>query len=188
MAIHDYNEKLEESQDKELQKQLNTIYEGFFPDKSVVRMDYLDKEEFQRSGRDLRVVLHKPGKNLFEIVFFETIEEKIRSPKRSHYKDILIEYLSNVAWGTLGWIYTSKADWLSYVKQPNGYLEVLILSMPDLKAWFLVNRSKYEDRASQTLLSNGKTYTTMNKVVPVEDELFRNFIRAHGFYYKKIEL
>ncbi len=185
MATYSYQEKLKESQDKELHKQLDQIYMSIFPDKTVLRLEYEDGRDFQRSGRDIRVMLKKPGNNLFDMHIFETIEEKIRTPKCSCYQDILIEYLSNKQWGTLGWIYTSEADWLSYVKQPNGFIGVFIFPMQDLKRWFALHKDRYKDIESGTLLSTSH-YNTLNKGVPIKDPYFQRFLAAHGFFYKKI--
>lgn len=159
---------------------LNSIYEEIFPERTVMRIEYLHNDmEFQKGGRDLRVVLRKPGNDLFNTQIFETVEEKIRTPEKSGYKDILIEYLSNKRYGTLGWIYTSEADWLSYVKQPNGSIEVLLLPMQDLKRWFVLNKDRYTDRTSSTAVGEN-LYETVNKAIPYDDPYFKKFYSAHG--------
>jgi hypothetical protein len=185
MASYWYQDKLAESKDQELHKLLDKIYMSIFPDKSVVRLDYDNNRDFQKSGRDIRIVLKKPGNNHLDMHFFETVEEKIRTPGCSAYHDILIEYLSNKQRGTLGWIYTSEADWLSYVKQPNNSIEVFIFPMQDLKRWFILNKDKYKDIESTTLLTSSY-YNTLNKAVPLKDSYFQRFLSAHGGFYKKI--
>jgi hypothetical protein len=184
MTLYDYQQKLKESQNKELHKQLDRIYRSIFPDKTVIRLDYEENRDFQRTGRDIRITLRKPGNNPFNMCIFETIEEKIRTPEHSYHQDILIEYLSNKQLGTLGWIYTSEADWLSYVKQPKGFLEVFIFPMQDLKHWFILQKDRYKDIISGTLLSSS-SYNTVNKAILLEDPIFNDFLSAHGYFYRK---
>jgi hypothetical protein len=186
MATYTYQDKLNESYDKELHKILDKIYMSFFPNKSVVRLEYDNSLMFQRSGRDLRVVLKKPGNGSVDLFVSETIEEKIRSASCSGYDDILIEYLSNKEYGTLGWIYTSEADWLSYVKQPNGFVEVFIFSMQELKRWFMFNWTNYRDVETNTKIG-ASSYTTVNKIIPLQDPKFQSFLEAHGFFHKRVE-
>jgi hypothetical protein len=183
MATHIYQDKLLISQDKELHKILDKIYMAFFPDKSVVRIEYDNSLLFQRSGRDLRVILKKPGNGSVDLFVYETIEEKIRSASCSRYDDILIEYLSNKEYGTLGWIYTSEADWLSYVKQPENFVEVFVFPMKPLKQWFMFNWKNYKDVETNTKVG-ASFYTTVNKVIPLQDPKFQSFLEVHGFFHK----
>jgi hypothetical protein len=186
MAFYTYDEKLKESQDKDLHKYLDEVYVSLFPERSVVRLEYDDNLKFQRGGRDLRVILKKTGKDLFDLHIQETIEEKITSPKYADYKTIVLEYISNKQFGTLGWIYTSEADWLSYVKQPPGFIEVFLLPMQDLKRWFFVNKHRYRDIEANTVVGSS-FYTTVCKVVPLQDPYFQRFLAAHGCFHTKVE-
>lgn len=168
-----------------MQKALEEVYRSFFPDAAIDRIVYSNDAAFQRGGRDLCVKLRRPRGDQQD----ETIEEKIRAPgKASSYDDLLIEYLSNAERGTLGWIYTSKATWLSYIRQPDNAVDVLILSMPDLRTWFIPRLHNYEERAAQTHAPGGGTYTTLNKVVPFSDPAFQAFSKAHSVFRRRVEL
>ena len=178
---HDYKTKLAESQDAMLQAKLDGAYRALFPDRAVIRLEYDDTQAFQSQGRDLRVVLRGTRGNEKSVAVYETIEEKIRSPQRSRYPDLLIEYLSNRERATLGWIYTSQADWLSYVRQPST-VSVLILPMPDLRAWFVPRLNQYPDLTPDPATRVGdEMYHTANKIVSFRDADFRRFVAAHGY-------
>lgn len=181
MAVHDYQEKLAESQDTRLQERLDQIYRRFWPVETVQQIEASNDLGFQTSGRDLWVRLRAPRDCYWNQSIFETIEEKIRTPGRSTYDDLLIEYLSNQERGTLGWIYTSQADWLSYVRQPSGKLRVLLIPLRPLRDWFTAHRERLgRDYRAQTRLAHGQVYTTVNKAIPLSDPDFKVFMRAHG--------
>lgn len=180
MATHSYQEKLNESQDEALCRQLDSVYRQLFPAQAIERVIYDASASFQLSGRDLRVELRAPHRGRVGLSIFETIEEKIRSPEQSGWPDLLIEYLSNQEHGTVGWIYSSTADWLSYVRQPRGWLDVLVLPMQALRCWFIPRRENYRDVPSKTRLPGGGEYTTLNKAVPFSEPAFSLFWRANG--------
>ena len=181
MVAYDYRQKLRESQEAGLQQKLDRVYRRFFPAEAIQELETSDDFGFQTSGRDVWVRLRGPRDGCVQMSIFETIEEKIRSPERSQYDDLLIEYLSNAERGTLGWIYTSQADWLSYVRQPGGRLQVLLIPMLPLRRWFEANRDRLgRDFCAQTQLGSGVRYTTVNKAIPLNDRDFKVFMQAHG--------
>lgn len=189
MALHEYWRSLVASPDAKLKLLLDSVYRELFPDCAVERIVYDASADFQRGGRDLRIQLRAPRGGKHDESVFETIEEKIRTPKNSQYHDLLVEYLSCQERGTLGWVYTSKADWLAYVRQPLGRLDVLILPMSQLHDWFVPRMAKYRDKSAKTRLSDGTIYTTVNKVVPLADPDFQSFWKANGCrqFTRKVE-
>lgn len=184
MADHTYQQKLRESEDEGLRLILESVYRDFFPPRSVERVEYDSSAEFQSGGRNVKITLKAPRGR----AYVQTIEEKIRSPRRSGYPDLCVEYLSNAERGTLGCICTSKADWLAYVRQPESEVVVAILPMQLFKRWFRARLGNYKDLPSHcaTRLNNGNRYTTRSKVVPWEDEEFRAFRMANGCFVKSV--
>ena len=77
------------SNERVVQARLDEFYASMFPAGMVVRVERITDREEQRSGRDVRVQLRKPGGTLFDWCIFQTLEEKIRSPERSGYDDTL---------------------------------------------------------------------------------------------------
>jgi len=185
MAVYAFEEKLAEAEDSELRRILESVYRSFFPPGSVEEIEYDDSEEFQSSGRDVRVTLRATrGKH-----FVQTIEEKIRSPNQSHFSDLCIEYLSNVQRGTLGCVCTSKADWLAYIRQPRGRVIVTILPMQLFKRWFMTRANEYPDLPAEpgTTLSNGSYYSSRCKLIEWADESFTAFRNANGCFVRVVE-
>lgn len=76
------------------------------------------------------------------------IEEKFR---RSDYGDLLVETRSctNKEHEKMGWIYTSKADYLLYVVDSNSVFKIYILNMYKLKLFFNKNKDKYPIKTTQ---------------------------------------
>lgn len=181
MVAHDYRQRLLDSQDATLQSALDRIYRQLWPEDLIERIQASEDLSFQTSGRDLWVRLRTPRDGCFEEGIYETIEEKIRSPDRSTYDDVLIEHTSCAERGTAGWIYTSKADWLSYVRQPGGKVVALLIPMQPLRIWFTANRERLgKDVLAATRLAGGGQYHTLNKAVSLKDAAFRLFLNAHG--------
>ncbi len=180
MAGYTFQQQLFESENTELRIILESVYRSFFPPGSVERVEYDQSREFQTGGRDVRITLKATqGKT-----YIQTIEEKIRSPRQSRYTDLCIEYLSNTERGTLGCICTSRADWLSYVRQPSGEVVVVILPMQLFKRWFMARLNNYPDLPTEpeTTLRNGKTYASRCKVINWNDEHFNAFRNANGCF------
>lgn len=185
MADYTYKQKLAESEDASLRLILESVYRDFFPPHSVERVEYDSSAEFQAGGKDVRITLKAPRGR----AYIQTIEEKIRSPRRSRYADLCVEYLSNAERGTLGCICTSKADWLAYVRQPAGEVIVAILPMQLFKRWFMTRFTNYQDlpQVCTTNLGNGSGYRTRSKIVPWDDEDFAAFRLANGCFVKSVQ-
>lgn len=180
MTLHSFERELAASSSATLRARLDGVYRQLFPAAAVVAVIHDDSGVFQTSGRDVRIQLRAPRGMPFSASLVETLEEKIRSEEASTYPDILIEYLSNEEHGTLGWVYTSRADWLAYVRQPLGELDVLILPMQQLRAWFTPRATNYPDVRAKTRLNYELSYTTVNKAVPFKDQSFLAFWHANG--------
>lgn len=95
----------------------------------------------------------------------KTFEAKIRY---TDYGDLLVETLSNTETKSLGWIYTTQADYLIYAVLENSTVKKLfIINLPYLKEWW--NRqgrySKYTTHYGET----DNLYKTENKAVPISD-------------------
>lgn len=173
-----YQADLAASADTGVRDVLSTFYRMVWPDDSVLRIEYDDTGKFQRMGRDARVVLRAPRGT----ETMQTIEEKIRRPKQWPMTDLMIEILSNVELGTLGWAYTSSADWLVYVCQDlNGGGEIAMLPMQPFRLWFAAHAWRYDIPAdASTPFTNGGGYHSRNRIVPLADPIFRAFRDANG--------
>lgn len=182
MAKYSFQEKLLESEDAVMREIVEAIYKKWLP--FLASIEYSQDQVFQRRGCDLEIVFEKPRGNQARV----SVEEKVRLGSNAKYDDLLVEYLSNKERNTLGWGFTSEADWLSYIQFcPGEFVAVLILPMQQLKSWFSTNYIKYSDIESQTALS-GTHYTTVNKAIPFKDDAFRLFSKAHGYFYARKNL
>ncbi len=184
MATYTFAERLARSVDPAVKQALNTLYSGIFPNVAVIQVRELTSLTEQRMGRDVAIDLRKPR----DQILTWTIEEKIRTPEKSGYPDLCTEYLSNAERGTLGWAYTSQADWLSYVRQIGTTLDVLILPMQAFRLWFAAHFDRYDDLPGRTYtrLNGGVTYETRSKAIPFADDAFKRFLAAHGHYRRTI--
>ena len=180
MPTYSFADKLSESQNPDLRLTLDRIYARLWPESIVIKVGALTDLVVQSKGQDFKVTIRTPHNAQFDLRIFETIEEKIRSPWVT-YPDILVETESCRERGTAGWIYHSEAHWLSYVRQPGvGRVNVCLLPMSEFRDWFTVNAHRFAEKHSHTYLANGAEYTTVNRVVPLNDDGFRYFWHAHG--------
>lgn len=183
MSLHEFPEKLIESQNPQLSAILEKVYRDFYAPGIVMSVEADDTERFQRNGCDIKVTLRGTRGS----TSVQTLEEKIRSPKRSKYDDLLIETISNQERGTAGWIYTSNAEWLSYVRQPDSEIIILILPMQSLRQWFTLQKLERFDEIPAYTAVGDTQYQTLNRVVPMSDPQFHWFMMAHGAWKKRIQ-
>lgn len=108
--VHDFNERLQFSQDHRNELFWEQIYRKAFPDMEWCKA-CLEDGQGQRMGID-RIIYLKSGKQL-------SIDEKLRE---AVYQDIFLEFLSNDQTGALGWIEKPlNIDYLAYAFLPNKH-------------------------------------------------------------------
>ena len=91
------------------------------------------------------------------------IEEKVRD-KAYFGEDIIIEEYSNVENINKGWIYYSKADYLTYSWLIKNILtKILIFNMPKLRKWYLANKNRYKIITTNT----DNLYHTSFRIIPI---------------------
>lgn len=122
-------------------------------------------------GADRWATLQEELAEHFDVLMVDgsRLELKIRRSKYVNKKDILIETESCVEKRTLGWIYTTQANFLVYAFVTPGreVLKGYIFDFPELQAWWIKEgtRTNYENKYGKT----GDLYTTKNCVVPLGD-------------------
>lgn len=182
--MHDFGAKLKESLDENVRKVLDTEYRRLFP--GLKRVEVIKSDDLQKSGNDVCLHIKRPGGTLFTMTYYEFIQEKIRSPKYSHYSDVALEYLSAEEFQTAGWCITCEADYLNYVwNNIPVFLRMLIVPMQPLKRWFILRYTQREDW--DTIRAENDGYSTISKIVPSSDKEFKCFLSAIGYYYRQIE-
>jgi hypothetical protein len=79
--------------------------------------------------------------------------------------NMFAETLSNEETSAPGWMLYSKANYLFYMFLVSH--EVLILRMPDFRAWFLDHETEFEEARTTTEVGEHR-YTTVGRLVPIE--------------------
>jgi hypothetical protein len=74
---------------------------------------------------------------------------------------------SNLERQTPGCFMYTEADWIFYYFVGNKTLYQL--PMPLTKEWFIKNINRFRKRSTQTLISGGGYYTTVGRLVPIND-------------------
>lgn len=95
-----------------------------------------------------------------------TVEEKIRT---SVYQDILIEILQDLVKHTLGWFYTTNADYLYYAMCMNGDIsELHMIQWPQFKHWCLSKYWPDKGMHGKYLISPKGIGLTLNLKIPIK--------------------
>ncbi len=157
--IHDFKNKLSES--FIFSSKIDEWYKQHWNVSDII--NYEKDKQMQKQGIDKGVVINST---------LYTIEEKCREAKYFKYwdKDILIETISMTSNDTPGWIYTSKADILSYYFISNRASEIYLYLFPMkdwLMPWWIKNCYKYETVPDK--IACNRTYNTISKPVPFKD-------------------
>lgn len=154
MQVHDFRQKLRESQLASDEPFWLAVYRKAFPN-MVNHMPCPGDTESQRMGID-RIVLLANGRTL-------AIDEKKRDKVRN---DILLEYLSNDVTGAAGWIEKDLAiDYLAYAFMPTKRVY--------LYDWCMLRRvwNQYRDewkRKYSIPPAQNKGYKTHSVAVPID--------------------
>ena len=169
--MNNFQQQLLNSQSEELRIVLkHELYPQVFP--SLYAVEYDENLSFQNTGCDLKIYVEKPKGNRMTI----TCEEKIRTAGYWDTKDLLLETHSNQEYNTAGWCFTSQADYLIYIWDKLPELRVFMCPMVPLTKWFQLHYHRYESKGAKN-----KQYTTMNRVVPIDDKYFRAFRMSNGY-------
>lgn len=158
MTVHDFNESLRASHAASDLPIWLEIYGKAFPSMEAA-VDHRQDGEHQRAGIDRSVILSNSKQIL--------IDEKIRWKP---YRDIVLEYLSDEARGTPGWVCKPlRADFICYAVAPlgRGYL----LPVPQLQQAWTRHGAKWKEKPYFQVRAPNKGYWTISAAVPVT-ELF----------------
>ena len=177
MQVHSFHKSEKKAQDKELRGLLEIAYRSCFGD-SVERIEWVERKAFQTDRGDVCIRLKKPFGSLFDVPIDCFIEEKLRfgdAAEKYCEKDLCLEEYSSKENNTAGCILTSRAHYLCYVWdcRPKPIV-AWILPMGPLREWFSLNRHRY---FTKPVPNEG--YTTIVRLVPVEDHAFSQFLCAH---------
>jgi hypothetical protein len=160
IKINDFKRDLTYSLAGDADEFWSMAYERYFP--NMVRMEKCEDKALQLKGVDRKIYLSN-GNVL-------AIDEKLR---RSPYKDVALEYVSNSQTGSPGWIEKDLAiDFIAYGFAPTR--EVYLFSFPLLRRCWLHFKSTW--MASAKMGRNGfsivtaknETYCTYSVAVPIE--------------------
>lgn len=154
IEIHDFQEKLVESQKIQKAEFWHFLYERFFGAGITFKLNEEDSYG-QRLGID-RTVIVSGGKTY-------QIEEKIRFQS---YDDILLEFVSNSKRNTPGWVCKPlMADFILYVNLPLSNAYWLPVA-PLQRAWKIHGKSWIKRR---TIPAYNHGYETLNTPVTVPE-------------------
>lgn len=154
IEIHDFQEKLIESQEIQKAEFWHFLYRQFFGDDFTFKLNEQDSYG-QRLGID-RTVIASGGKPY-------QVEEKIRFQP---YNDILLEFISNSKRNTPGWVCKPlMADFILYVNLPLSTAYWLPV-IPLQKAWRL-HGEKWKQRKIIPAYNHG--YKTLNTPVTITE-------------------
>lgn len=122
-AVHDFHQSLRASHRMSDWPIWEQIYRAAFPG-FLAMVDHREDGEHQRAGIDRSVILENSKQLL--------VDEKVRL---KDYPDIALEYLSNDARNTPGWVCKPlRADYIAYAIAPAG--RCYLLPVPQLQlAW-----------------------------------------------------
>jgi hypothetical protein len=169
MAVHDFNECLERSHEYADAPWWGEIYRQAFVG-FIDMLSVRDDCEAQRRGIDRLVYL----KN--DVVV--RIDEKVRD---DDYGDIILEYLSDEARGTLGWVAKDGAcDYIAYAIAPSR--TCYLLPFRQLRAAWQKNGDLWIKNYGSKRAEN-KGYNTVFVPVPV-NQLFGALANAMRFSWK----
>jgi hypothetical protein len=113
-----------------------------------------------------------------------TVEVKVR---KKYYPDLAIETFSCLERKTQGYIDKSQAQFLAYVYLENAkvHSESFVVSLPNLKRWFYLNKNKYTPKLAPNPPEN-PLYHTQFYPVPLQDipiSFFMPKVAVSGGYY-----
>lgn len=176
---NDFHQQLADSQDESIRQILNKEYLKIFP--AVDDIKVLSEKEQKNTHADIKLYIRGSQGQRYSLL----IEEKIRSKEYAYHQDLAVEILSAEEFNTAGWLISSKANFLCYVW--NGlpaFVRYLFLPLQLFKYWLLPTRINKEWEIKR---AKNKSYTTVNLIVPLDDEDFQSFLTANGGYYHTLE-
>jgi hypothetical protein len=152
--MNDFNNDLKYSHESEDNPIWRIIYNKAFPDNKSITNNREDSQT-QRLGIDRTIILSS-GKAIY-------IDEKVR---RKDYGDILLEYISNDKYKTLGWVEKKLfCDYIAY-----AILDIKIcylLPVPQLQKAWMDNKETWLKIYGSKVAPN-KSYNTLNCAIPKE--------------------
>lgn len=161
--VHDFQESLQKSKDREDSPFWFEIYKHYFPNLAV-EVPVTEDCPAQRAGVDRSLVLTNST--------VIRIEEKVRQKK---YDDILLEYLSSKELGTEGWMEKDlSCQFLVYIIVPSR--KCYLLPNQLLRRAWRENKIVWISRYRRIEARNNG-YTTVSVAVPIE-EIERAIVEA----------
>lgn len=151
--VHDFQERLQFSNDHKNESFWQAIYKKAFPDMVFAELA-TEKSQGQYLGID-RVVHLNTGKTLY-------IDEKLRD---RDYPDIFLEYISNDQTGTPGWMEKDLLiDYIAYAFLPSQ--RCYLFNWPMLRRAWLQFKDEWLEAYGKKPGRN-KYYTTWGIPVPI---------------------
>lgn len=148
-------------------KYLDSFYKSLFP--HLTKIEFVTDLETQKKGIDK--ILH------FENGGTVTIDEKKR---RSEYNDILLEVWSVYEQKKLGWLYTSRCDYMVYIFMNSCRL--YLLPMPLVKVVWNSNEKEWMSKYRK-IKANNEGYVTISYAIPID--ILLNSISNTMFHHLK---
>jgi len=150
-----FNEDLQYSFEPNDNNFLDKFYHKYFP--MLDKIEFVKDLNLQKQGID-KILTLKDGKEI-------TIDEKKR---RKEYGDILLELWSNLEKRKLGWLYTTKCDYIVYIIIPSN--KIYLLPVLLLRKAFIKNKKEW--LVSKNIKdADNYYYTTRNLAVKTNELL-----------------
>ncbi len=162
MSAHDFKECLAFSHSFEDHPVWAAVYSKAFPD-MIDFISYRQDGFWQREGIDRGVMLSNT-KQIF-------IDEKVRGRSKKTgevYDDIALEYLSDNARNTPGWVCKPlRADFIAYLIAPLGICH--LLPVIQLQSAWVKHGEQWKEDAKKHVWAKNRGYYTVS--VPVRPEI-----------------
>ena len=152
--MNNFQKDLEYSTKSEITEIFDKIYQQAFPRLLVISRTN-EYGELQEKGIDVTIILSS-GKAIY-------IDEKVR---RTHYNDILLEYISNDHKMTPGWVEKPLfCDYIAYIILKAN--KCFLLPIPQLQKIWLENKNQWLNIYG-TIKAKNIGYNTLSCAIPVK--------------------